>query len=159
MTGRGVRYKMPRVLVLHGPNLNLLGKREPEIYGSITLNDVNQSLERLAAEKGLEIEILQSNHEGELIDAVHRAGGKADFIIINPGAFTHYSYALHDAILAVQIPTLEVHITNIYAREEFRQKSVISPVTLGQIAGLGTDGYLLALEAASRYLERMEEDA
>lgn len=145
--------------MLHGPNLNLLGKREPEIYGRITLHDVNQSLERLAAEKGLEIEMLQSNHEGELIDAIHRACGKVDFIIINPGALTHYSYSLHDAIAAVKIPTVEVHITNIYAREEFRHKSVISQVTRGQIAGLGTDGYLLALEAASRYLERMEDNA
>ncbi|MDH7480039.1 MAG: type II 3-dehydroquinate dehydratase [Syntrophomonadaceae bacterium] len=149
---------MPKVLVLHGPNLNLLGSREPEIYGRLSLGEINRSLEKLARERGLGIEIQQSNHEGVLIDALHGACGRFDFIIINPGALTHYSYALRDAIRAVGLPTLEVHITNIYAREEFRHKSVTAPVAQGVIAGLGAEGYLLALEAAARFLGRMRED-
>lgn len=149
---------MPKVLVLHGPNLNLLGTREREIYGETSLEEINRAMEKLAQERGLGIEIQQSNHEGVLIDAIHNACGRCDFIIINPGALTHYSYALRDAIVAVGLPALEVHITNVYAREEFRHQSVIAPVAWGVIAGLGADGYLLALEAAARFLGRMRED-
>ena len=144
---------MPRVMVLHGPNLNLLGQREPDIYGLVSIEDINRSLEQAAVKAGLEIEILQSNHEGVLIDTIHQALGRVDFILINPGAFTHYSFALRDALKAVNIPCIEVHLSNIYAREEFRQQSVIAPVVMGQISGLGPESYLLALEGAKRYLE------
>lgn len=149
---------MPRLVVLHGPNLNLLGTREPEIYGKTTLEEINQQLREFAARCGWEIEILQSNHEGVLVDAVQRAGKEADFLIINPGALTHYSYTLRDAVAAVGIPTVEVHLSNIHARERFRRRSVIAPVALGQISGLGADSYLLAMEAAVRWWERKEQN-
>jgi 3-dehydroquinate dehydratase-2 len=139
---------MPKLLVLHGPNLNLLGQRERDIYGATTLKEINQQLQAHASARGIEIEFLQSNHEGVLIDAIHQASGQIDAIIINPGAFTHTSIALRDAIAAVAIPTIEVHLSNIYKREEFRQKSVIAPVAIGQISGFGPTSYILALEAA-----------
>jgi 3-dehydroquinate dehydratase-2 len=141
-------------MVLHGPNLNLLGQREPEIYGFGSIHDINRSMEEAATDAGLEIEIIQSNHEGVLIDAIHQASGRVDFILINPGALGHYSLALRDAIKSVEIPAIEVHLSNIYAREEFRSKSVIAPVVLGQISGMGLDSYLLALEGARRWLEK-----
>lgn len=138
---------MAEVLVLHGPNLNLLGTREPEIYGSDTLEDINELLRKRAEEAGLGIDFLQSNHEGVLVDAVQGARGKYDYIIFNAAAFTHYSIALRDAIAAVEVPVIEVHISNIHQREEFRHTSVLAPVAMGQICGLGVASYLAALEA------------
>lgn len=135
------------ILVLHGPNLNLLGTREVDVYGTESLAAINASLRERAERYGLILEILQSNHEGELIDAIHKAREWAAGIIINPGGYTHTSVALRDAIAAVEIPTVEVHISNVYAREPFRHTSLIAPVAWGQIAGLGALGYLLALDA------------
>ncbi len=136
-----------RILVLHGPNLNLLGKREPSVYGNTTLERINGMLSDLAAELGVEVICRQSNHEGELIDLLHNTADM-DAAVINPGAYTHTSLALRDAIAAVGIPAIEVHLSNIYARENFRGRSVIAPVAAGQISGLGAAGYLLALRAA-----------
>lgn len=138
---------MANVLVLHGPNLNLLGTREPEIYGSATLADINEMLKKRAEEAGIGIDFLQSNHEGVLVDAVQAARGQYDYIIFNAAAFTHYSIALRDAIAAVEVPVIEVHISNIHQREAFRHTSVLAPVALGQICGLGVASYLAALEA------------
>jgi len=136
-----------KVLVIHGPNLNLLGLREPEVYGSITLEEINQRLRAHAADKGIELRTFQSNHEGAIIEAIHQAVGWADGLVINPGAYTHYSYAIRDAIAAVGLPAVEVHLSNVQAREDFRHLSVISPVCLGQIAGFGWHSYVLGLEA------------
>ena len=138
---------MGKILVLNGPNLNLLGTREPEIYGSLTLADINACLRRRAEEAGLDIEFLQSNHEGVLVDAIQAARGTVDYIILNAAAFTHYSIAIRDAIAAVEVPVIEVHLSNIHQREAFRHTSVIAPVVLGQIAGLGAESYMAALEA------------
>jgi 3-dehydroquinate dehydratase-2 len=140
---------MTNILILHGPNLNLLGTREPGVYGAVTLAQINAMLEEAAAQHGAALHILQSNHEGALVDAIHEARGWADGIIINAGAFTHYSYALRDAIAAVGLPTVEVHLSNIHARETFRHASVIAPVCKGQIAGFGAKSYLLGLLALS----------
>jgi 3-dehydroquinate dehydratase-2 len=136
------------ILVLNGPNLNLLGTREPGVYGSTTLAEIMSGLETLAAgaERPLRIEHVQSNHEGQLVDAIQTLGPRSLGIIINPAALTHYSIALRDALTAVGAPTIEVHLSNIHAREEFRHHSVVAPVVLGQIAGLGPDGYQLALQ-------------
>ena len=142
-----------RVLVLHGPNLNLLGKREPEIYGATTLENINDMLNARAAALGLEVVIIQTNYEGKLVDAIQQAQDNYACIIINPAAFTHYSIAVRDALAAVRVPAIEVHLSNIYRREEFRHHSVIAPIAIGQIAGFGANSYLLALEAAS-YLIR-----
>lgn len=138
-----------KILVMHGPNLNLLGRREPDIYGSLTLDDINKRLSGLAAELGVEVTFFQSNHEGELVDEVQKAAGRYDAIVINPGAYTHTSIALRDAIVGVGIPAVEAHLSNIYRREEFRRHSFISQVALGVISGFGPDSYLLALRAAA----------
>lgn len=138
------------ILVLHGPNLNTLGQREPAIYGHTTLNQINAQLQAEAEAAGVELIIFQSNYEGALIDQIQQSAAVACGIIVNPGAFTHYSVALRDALAAAQLPAIEVHLSNVYAREPFRHHSVVAPVVTGQIAGLGPDGYLLAL----RYLVR-----
>ncbi|HHW92036.1 MAG TPA: type II 3-dehydroquinate dehydratase [Firmicutes bacterium] len=136
-----------KILVLHGPNLNLLGHREPEIYGEMSLEMINQKLEERAAVVGAKLEIVQSNHEGVLVDALHWAADRVQGVIINPAALTHYSIALRDAIASLPLPVVEVHLSNIYAREDFRRRSVLAPVVWGQITGFGPLGYLLALEA------------
>jgi len=138
---------MKRVLIINGPNLNLLGTREKSIYGEKSLSDIESMMKEEADKLGIEVEFFQSNHEGGIIDKIHDARGNFDYIIINPGAYTHYSIAIRDAIKAVEIPSIEVHLSNIHNREEFRQKSVIAPVCVGQISGLGSAGYLLALKA------------
>ena len=147
---------MPRILVLHGPNLNLLGTREPEIYGYTTLDDINTMIAARAAEAGIETAFYQSNHEGDLVDAIQQANHKFDFIIFNAAAFTHYSIAIRDSIAAIDVPVIEVHISNIHQREEFRHTSVLAPVAMGQICGLGVESYLAALEAIIYKLNRAE---
>lgn len=144
---------MARVLVLHGPNLNLLGKREPEHYGSETLDEVHRRLVEKGQKWGCQVDAFQSNIEGELIDQIHSSVGTYDAIIINPGAYTHYSYAIFDAIQAIQVPVIEVHISNIHTRETFRHTSVIAPACKGQIVGFGTKSYDLALAAVREWLE------
>ena len=139
---------MSKILVMHGPNLNMLGTREPEIYGSTTLQDINEMLAQQAAEQGVETEFYQSNYEGGLIDMIQQAPAKGvDFIILNAGAFTHYSIALRDAIASVNVPVIEVHISNVHARESFRHVSMISAVCKGVVLGFGLDSYRLALES------------
>ena len=147
---------MPRILVLHGPNLNLLGTREPEIYGYTTLDDINTMIAARAAEAGIETAFYQSNHEGDLVDAIQQANHKFDFIIFNAAAFTHYSIAIRDAIAAIDVPVIEVHLSNIHQREEFRHTPVLAPVAMGQICGLGVESYLAALEAIIYKLNRAE---
>jgi len=144
---------MLKVLLIHGPNLNLLGKREPKVYGTTSLSEINARVTQIAGERGVELRIFQSNSEGAIIDAIHDAGDWADGIVINPGAYTHYSYAIRDALAAVRLPTIEVHLSNIYAREEFRQISVISAVALGCISGLGWRSYALAIQALVEILQ------
>ncbi len=143
---------MNRVAVIHGCNLNLLGQREPDVYGSTTLEEINAELAALAEELGLELTFFQSNHEGEIIDAVQGCLGQAEGILLNPAAFTHTSVGLRDALQAVALPTVEVHLSNIHAREEFRHHSLIAPAAVGQISGFGVDSYLLGLRALARIL-------
>lgn len=137
-----------RILVLHGPNLNLLGRRETGIYGPKTLADIDAQLRQLASELGVGLECMQSNSEAALVERLHSAPGNADAVVLNPAAFTHYSIALRDAVAACGLPVVEVHLSNIHAREEFRRLSVIAPAAAGQISGFGAAGYLLALRAA-----------
>ncbi len=148
ITSTGAAAEQEYVLVLNGPNLNLLGSREPGVYGTTTLSDIVNDLAAYArdADPPLTLEHLQSNHEGALVDAIQQLGPGSVGIIINPAGLTHYSIAVRDALAAVSVPTIEVHLSNIHAREEFRHHSVVAPVVLGQIAGLGPDGYRLALQ-------------
>lgn len=139
---------MIKILVIHGPNLNLLGKREPEIYGKITIEDINKKLKEAAKKKKVTLEIFQSNHEGEIVDKIGKAKNRYEALLINPAAYTHTSVAIRDAILAIGIPTVEVHLSNIYAREDFRHNSLIASVVKGQISGFGVDSYLYGLDAA-----------
>jgi len=144
---------MSRILVIHGPNLNLLGTREPDIYGNITIDLINGKLKELAKHNNVELEIFQSNHEGEIVEKIGEARKDIQVILINPAAYTHTSVAIRDAISATNIPTVEVHLSNIYAREEFRRTSLIAPVAAGQVSGFGLDSYLLGLEAAIRLIK------
>lgn len=142
-----------KVLVIHGPNLNMLGIREPEVYGKQTLEEINKSIQEEAKRLRIEVEIVQYNGEKEIIEKIHNALKDTDGIIINPGAYTHYSLAIRDALASVRLPTIEVHLSNIYSREEFRHHSVIAPVCVGGIYGFGGMGYLLALRALKTILE------
>ena len=150
---------MCRFLVIHGPNLNLVGIREPGIYGAMGIQEINQRIAQRAEELGVDCEIWQSNHEGEIVDKLQQARGTYDGVVLNAGAYTHYSIAIRDAIAAICLPVVEVHISNVHAREEFRHRSVIAPVCLGGIFGLGWRGYLLALEALTAEIDerRMEQ--
>lgn len=143
---------MPHLLILNGPNLNLLGTRQPEVYGSETLEMVEQACREHGTARGLEITCVQSNHEGVLLDTIHAAKGVQDGIVLNAGAYTHTSIALMDAIYSVELPTVEVHLSNIHAREEFRHTSYISRAAIGQICGFGSFGYLMAIDAMATYL-------
>jgi 3-dehydroquinate dehydratase-2 len=144
---------MTSILILNGPNLNLLGKREPEIYGVVTLDDIHSQLKKLGNDLGYDLVTSQSNSEGELINALHEAGSKSAGVIFNPGGYTHTSVALHDAIAAIDIPVVEVHLSNILAREDFRQRSLIAPACEGVISGFGWRSYTLALRALSEIIE------
>jgi 3-dehydroquinate dehydratase-2 len=144
---------MARILVIHGPNLNLLGIREPQVYGQTSLAEINQALQQQAVAAGHELETFQSNHAGALVDCIQQRGAQAALLIINPGAYTHTSIALRDAILAVGIPVIEVHLSNVYRRESFRQQSYLSDIALGQVAGFGPASYLLAWQAACHWLQ------
>ena len=144
---------MKKILVIHGPNLNLLGEREPGVYGTDTFDSINAEITELALKQGLYCEIFQSNHEGEIIDELHLARKNYDGVILNAGAYTHYSYAIRDAIAAIKIPVIEVHLSNIHARDEFRHTSVIAPVCAGQIAGFGKYSYFLAVDAFKKMLK------
>lgn len=141
-----------KILVIHGPNLNLLGTREPDVYGTFTLDDITASLTQLASQLGCDISVMQSNSEGTLVDAIQAAKGAFQGILINPAAYTHTSVAIRDALSAVALPTVEVHLSNIHKREEFRRHSYIAPVAVGQISGFGPDSYLLGLRALVNHL-------
>lgn len=145
---------MKKILVIHGPNLDSLGKRETNIYGRVTLKQINQKLLSLAQKNKVSLKILQSNHEGEIVDAIGKAKGKFDCILINPAAYTHTSVAIRDAVSASGLPTIEVHLSNIYSREEFRHNSLIAPVASGQICGFGLNSYILGLEAAINLIKK-----
>jgi 3-dehydroquinate dehydratase-2 len=151
---------MPSILLINGPNINLLGTREPHLYGTVTLSNVQNNCSEISAEHGVEFDAIQSNHEGVIIDRIHEVRGKVDYIIINAGAFTHSSVAIRDALAGVAIPFIEVHITNIYARESFRHHGYLSDKAVACIVGLGTYGYEAAMHFAIRKInERAKEDA
>jgi len=141
-----------RVIVINGPTLNLLGTRETDVYGTVTLDEIAAAVVEEADRLGLDVDFIQTNHEGEIIDKLHESRGAYDLVILNPGAYTHYSIAIRDAVKAVELPCIEVHLSNIHAREEFRSKSVIAPVCVGQISGFGANSYIIALKAASLLL-------
>lgn len=143
-----------KILVMHGPNLNLLGTREPSIYGNITIKEINSAISAFALEMGIEVNIVQSNSEGELIERIHSAIGLYDGILINPAAYTHTSIAIRDALSAAALPVVEVHLSNIHSREEFRSRSFIAPIAVGQISGFGPDSYLLGLRAIFNHLTK-----
>ena len=143
-----------KILVIHGPNLNLLGEREPGIYGEVSFENLNKMIMQKADELGIECEIFQSNHEGAIIDKLHDARKTFDGVAINAGAYTHYSYAIRDAISAIKIPCIEVHISNVFARDEFRSNSVIAPVCKGSISGFGLDSYMLAMTGLCNMIEK-----
>jgi 3-dehydroquinate dehydratase-2 len=143
---------MKKILVIHGPNLDLLGQREPQIYGKTTLKQINEQLQKLAKKKNVSLKIVQSNHEGQIVDLIGKSKAKFDALLINPAAYTHTSVAIRDAIAASGILTIEVHLSNIYSREEFRHKSLISPVAKGTILGFGPKSYLLGLEAITELI-------
>ena len=147
---------MKKICLIHGPNINFTGIREKGVYGTLTFDEINDEIRKKADELDFEVEIFQSNHEGAIIDKIQACYGSKDGIIINPGAYTHYSYAIRDAIAAVKIPVIEVHMSNIHKREEFRHHSVISPVCAGQIAGFGKESYILGLHALKNILEEKE---
>jgi 3-dehydroquinate dehydratase II len=149
---------MIKILLIHGPNLNLLGTRSPEIYGNSGLDEINARMKTIADSGGAELRTFQSNSEGALIDAIHDAAKWADGIVINPGAYAHYSYAIRDALASVNVPAIEVHLSNIYAREEFRQRSVISPVVAGCISGLGWRSYACGIQAMIGMLQDKAEN-
>ena len=145
---------MTNILVIHGPNLNLLGRREPEVYGADTLAAVDEALAKQAGRLGVELETYQSNHEGEIVNRIQQAAGEVDFVIINPAAFTHTSVAIRDALLATSIPFVEVHLSNVHAREHWRKHSYLSDIAVGVICGFGKTSYLLALEAAANHCKQ-----
>ncbi|MBN1383662.1 MAG: type II 3-dehydroquinate dehydratase [Elusimicrobia bacterium] len=151
---RSIEARNRRILIIHGPNLNLLGKREPEIYGKFSLEDINKEIKKLAKEKKVAVDILQSNHEGEIVDAIGSSSKKYSAIVINPAAYTHTSVAIRDAVSAIDVPVVEVHLSNIYHREEFRQKSLIAGVATGQISGFGANSYLLGFLAAVELINK-----
>ena len=142
-----------KILIIHGPNLNMLGKREPDIYGATTLEEINGSLEKLASDLGTDVEFFQSNSEGDIVSTIQDAMSEYDGIIINPGAYTHTSVAIRDAILSSGLPVVETHISNVYKREDFRQKSYVSGVALGVISGFGVNSYFLGLKGLVEHLE------
>jgi 3-dehydroquinate dehydratase-2 len=144
---------MSKILIIHGPNLDLLGTRQTEIYGEFSINQINRELKTRAQQENIETDFFQSNHEGEIVDVIGKAKGNYAAILINPAAYTHTSIAIRDAISAVNLPTVEVHLSNIYAREEFRRSSLIAPVAVGQICGFGIDSYLLALQAVIKLIK------
>jgi 3-dehydroquinate dehydratase II len=150
--GRAYNEGLPAVLVINGPNLNLLGTREPEIYGRATLEDINREVTALGAELGIRVESFQSNSEGALVDRIHQARDNTELIIINPAAYTHTSIAIRDALIACEIPVIEVHLSNVYKREAFRHHSTIADIAEARLMGFGADGYLLALRAAARMI-------
>jgi len=147
---KGVRAL--RVLVIHGPNLNLLGEREPEVYGRIKLRDIDRELKRLGRELGLAVDTFQSNSEGAIVDRIQKARNRADLVLVNPGAYTHTSIAIRDALAATGLPVIEVHLSNVYQREAFRHHSTIADLAVGRIMGFGAEGYYLALRAAATLL-------
>lgn len=148
---------MTKILVIHGPNLNLLGEREINVYGKVTIDEINALLKRIASDEGAEVEIMQSDHEGEIVETIGKAKDNVDALLINPAAYTHTSVAIRDAISATKLPTVEVHLSNIYSREEFRHTSLIAPVAVGQVSGFGKDSYALGLKAAISLSKKKKE--